>query len=68
MIDGERLSPDDALRLGLVGLVPDEGGGLPVEEALRREEKGVADLTLTADAAEGLQAFLDKRPAVFRGR
>jgi enoyl-CoA hydratase len=99
MIDGERLSPDEALRLGLVDLVADEvgfdgvvreqagrlaakptvaigllkrvideGWGLPIEEALRREEKGVADLTRTADAAEGLQAFLDKRPAVFRGR
>ncbi|HEX6448290.1 MAG TPA: enoyl-CoA hydratase-related protein [Trebonia sp.] len=99
MIDGKRLSPDDALRLGLVDLVADEAGfgevvreqaqrlavkptaaigllkrvidegyGLPIEEALRREEKGVRDLTRTADAAEGLQAFLDKRPPVFRGR
>jgi enoyl-CoA hydratase/carnithine racemase len=99
MIDGERLSAGDALRLGLVDLVTDEAGfgdvvreraqrlaakptaaigllkrvidegyGLPIDEALRREEKGVRDLTRTADAAEGLQAFLDKRPPMFRGR
>lgn len=99
MIGGERYSPGDALRLGLVDLVADpdgfagvvaeqardlaakptvavgllkrvidEGYGLPIDDALRREEKGVQDLTRTADAAEGLQAFLDKRPAVFQGQ
>ncbi|MFI0238599.1 enoyl-CoA hydratase/isomerase family protein [Streptomyces sp. NPDC016845] len=54
--------------IGLLKRVVDEGYGLPVEQALRREEKGVADLTGTADAAEGLQAFLDKRAPVFTGR
>lgn len=99
MIEGERLTAQKALELGLVDLVAapdafdvvvaeraralaaqptaaiallkrvvDEGYGLPVEEALEREEKGVAELTRTADAAEGLQAFLDKRDAVFMGR
>ncbi|WP_405634603.1 enoyl-CoA hydratase-related protein [Streptomyces sp. NBC_00056] len=99
MIEGERLTAQRALELGLVDLVAapdafdvvvaeraralaaqptaaiallkrvvDEGYGLPVEEALEREEKGVAELTRTADAAEGLQAFLDKRDAVFMGR
>jgi enoyl-CoA hydratase len=99
MIEGERLSADRALELGLVdrvvpaaefdtvlaqearrlaakptaaiGLlkrVVDEGYGLPVEEALVREEMGVRDLTGTVDAAEGLQAFLEKREARFTGR
>ncbi|MGW3949507.1 enoyl-CoA hydratase/isomerase family protein [Streptomyces sp. NPDC004752] len=53
--------------VALLKRVVDEGYGLPVEQALEHEEKGVAELTRTADAAEGLQAFLDKREAVFTG-
>jgi enoyl-CoA hydratase len=62
------LAAKPTVAIGLLKRVIDEGYGLPIEDALRREEKGVQDLTRTADAAEGLQAFLDKRPAVFRGR
>lgn len=54
--------------IGLLKRVVDEGYGLPIEEALRHEEKGVLELTRTADAAEGLQAFLDKRPPEFTGQ
>ncbi|SFW78572.1 enoyl-CoA hydratase/isomerase family protein [Amycolatopsis australiensis] len=54
--------------IGILKRVVDEGHGLPIEEALLREETGVRELTRTADAAEGLQAFLDKRPPRFTGR
>ncbi|WP_284748206.1 enoyl-CoA hydratase/isomerase family protein [Amycolatopsis sp. RTGN1] len=54
--------------IGLLKRIVDEGHGLPIEEALLREEKGVLELTRTSDAAEGLQAFLDKRPPEFTGR
>ena len=54
--------------IGLLKRVVDEGYGLPIEEALAREEVGVAELIRSSDAAEGLQAFLDKRSAVFSGR
>jgi len=54
--------------IGVLKRIVDEGYGLPIEEALLHEEKGVLELTRTADAAEGLQAFLDKRPPEFTGR
>ncbi|WP_240654106.1 enoyl-CoA hydratase [Streptomyces sp. AcE210] len=63
-----RLAAKPTAAVALLKRVVDEGYGLPVDEALEREEKGVAELTRTADAAEGLQAFLDKRDAVFSGR
>lgn len=63
-----RLAAQPTATIALLKRVVDEGYGLSLEEALEREEKGVADLIGTADAAEGLQAFLEKRAAVFTGR
>jgi enoyl-CoA hydratase len=63
-----RLAAKPTAAIGLLKRVIDEGYGLPIEEAFRREEQDVQELTRTADAAEGLQAFLDKRSAVFTGR
>jgi enoyl-CoA hydratase len=40
-------------------------GGL--EAALERESAGQLALFATADAAEGMRAFVEKRPSVFRG-
>jgi enoyl-CoA hydratase len=54
--------------IGLLKRVLDQGAGLPIEDALLHEEAGVRELTRTADAAEGLQAFLDKRDPTFTGR
>jgi enoyl-CoA hydratase len=66
--EARRLAAKPTAAIGLLKRVVDEGYGLPIEEALLREEKGVLELTRTADAAEGLQAFLDKRPPEFTGR
>lgn len=54
--------------IGLLKRSVDEGSRLPIEQALEREEEAVLTLTATTDAAEGLQAFLDKRAATFTGR
>jgi enoyl-CoA hydratase len=64
----DRLAAKPTAAIGLLKRVVDEGFGLPVEQALAHEEKGVAELTGTRDAAEGLQAFLDRRKPVFTGR
>jgi enoyl-CoA hydratase/carnithine racemase len=46
-----------------------EGGlGRPLDEGLIEEARCYVDAYLTEDAREGIRAFLDKRPARFRGR
>lgn len=62
-----RLAVQPTSAIGLLKRVVDEGYGLPIEDALQREEKRIRELVRSADAAEGLQAFLDKRSATFTG-
>lgn len=44
------------------------GQHLPLEEGLRLEQLYAEPLRATEDAAEGVAAFIDKRPPVFRGK
>ncbi len=48
--------------------VVDEGLDLPLDQALMREAARFAELCGTSDKTEGVQAFLDKRVAVWRGQ
>jgi enoyl-CoA hydratase/carnithine racemase len=45
-----------------------EGAALPIADALSVEQKEFAALFGTEDAAEGIGAFLQKRPAQWKGR
>jgi enoyl-CoA hydratase len=53
--------------LGLAKRAVLEGLDRPIEEGLRAEMRAFLEVFQTADAAEGMQAFLGKRPAEFRG-
>jgi enoyl-CoA hydratase/carnithine racemase len=53
--------------LGLAKRAVLEGLDTTLEEGLRIEQRAFLEVFQTADAAEGLQAFLAKRPAEFRG-
>jgi enoyl-CoA hydratase len=54
--------------IGLLKVSLDRGVEIGFDEALAVEWDAVLRVNETADAAEGLQAFLDKRPARFTGR
>ncbi|MEV5832728.1 enoyl-CoA hydratase-related protein [Nocardia sp. NPDC052112] len=54
--------------IGLLKRIVRDGLALPLDQALDLEFSAVLELIGTADAAEGLQAFLDKRAPTFTGR
>lgn len=66
--EATRLAALPTATIGLVKQVIDRGRGLPMDEAMAVEEEYVLRNLELADAAEGLQAFLDKRPPEFTGR
>jgi enoyl-CoA hydratase len=66
--EATRLATLPTATIGLVKQVIDAGWGLPIEQAMAIEEEYVLRNLQLADAAEGLQAFLDKRPPEFTDR
>ncbi|WP_432875333.1 enoyl-CoA hydratase/isomerase family protein [Kribbella sp. CA-245084] len=66
--EAARLAALPTATVGLVKQVIDRGWGLPIDEAMAVEEEFVLRNLQLEDAAEGLQAFLDKRPPSFTGR
>lgn len=44
-----------------------KGAGMPMDEALALESRHFGELGRTADMREGTKAFLEKRPAAFKG-
>jgi enoyl-CoA hydratase len=55
------------LALAEILKVVDEGLDMPLSSALEREAERFGRLCNTADKTEGTKAFLDKRPAVWKG-
>lgn len=66
--EAHRLAARPTATIGLVKSAIDRGWGLPIEQAMLVEEDHVMRNLELADAAEGIQAFLDKREAHFEGR
>ncbi|MUL81921.1 MULTISPECIES: enoyl-CoA hydratase/isomerase family protein [unclassified Mycolicibacterium] len=65
--EARRLAARPTATIGLLKAAIDRGRDLPIDEAMRIEEEYVMRNLVLADAAEGIQAFLDKRNAHFQG-
>jgi enoyl-CoA hydratase len=63
----ERLAAGPTRAMGLLKRCVYQGHGRPLTEGLAIEAEAVAELIQTADAREGMAAFLEKRPPRFSG-
>lgn len=64
----EEISKNAPIALSAAKHAIDEGFSLPIDEALALEQAKYALTLGTEDRLEGLKAFAEKRPPVFRGR
>ena len=62
-----RLAAGPTRAIGLLKRCVYQGYGRPLEEGLAIEAEAVSELVQTADAREGMEAFLAKRPPRFTG-
>ncbi len=65
---GRRLANQAPIALAKIKECVERGLGRPLDEGLAEEARCYVEAYLTEDAREGIRAFLDKRPARFRGR
>jgi enoyl-CoA hydratase/carnithine racemase len=63
----ERLATGPTSAIGLLKRCVYQGHGRPLDEGLAIEAEAVSELIRTADAREGMDAFLAKRPPRFTG-
>jgi 2-(1,2-epoxy-1,2-dihydrophenyl)acetyl-CoA isomerase len=64
----EQLAAGPTRAFGLAKRVLYEGATSPLEQAMERESAAIAVAAATADAQEGMAAFLGKRAPAFEGR
>jgi enoyl-CoA hydratase len=65
---GEKIARQAPLAVGALKRLVNEGVNAPLETALSYEQQTLLSLYATDDGQEGINAFMEKRPAVFRGK
>ncbi len=65
---GARVAEGPAEAIGRAKSVVQQGFGAPLDLGLALEREAIAHVFATEDAAEGIEAFLEKRQPSFRGR
>lgn len=64
----ETLAKSATLAVGLIKLTATRGMELPLDSGLAYEREALFRTFASADAAEGVNAFLEKRPPAFKGK
>lgn len=64
----QQIAQNAPLAVGLAKLIVDQGDGLPKHTQMAIERWAQSQLIDTADVAEAVQAFMEKRPPKFRGK
>jgi enoyl-CoA hydratase len=65
---GEKIARQAPLAIQALKRLVNEGVNAPLETALSYEQQALLSLYATDDGQEGINAFMEKRPAVFLGR
>jgi enoyl-CoA hydratase/carnithine racemase len=63
-----KLAKSASLAVGSIKTATRLGADLPLEGGFALEREGIARLFMSEDAAEGLTAFIEKRPPNWKGR
>jgi enoyl-CoA hydratase len=65
---GEKIARQAPLAIQALKRLVNEGVNAPLETALSYEQQALLSLYATDDGQEGINAFMEKRPAVFHGK
>jgi enoyl-CoA hydratase/carnithine racemase len=65
---GEKIARQAPLAIQALKRLVNEGVNAPLETALSYEQQTLLSLYATDDGQEGINAFMEKRPAVFHGK